>query len=246
MGVASAGKTRLGKKLAKDTGWTFYDADDYHSDANKEKMRQGIGLNDRDRKPWLASLRHLLAGVIKRREHAVLACSALKQSYRTALTPPNVRAGAVRFVYLSVPRSVLEKRLEKRVEKHKNTFAGPRSSTVNSPRSRSRSTRYGSTERATDRRWWTRSATRSICRSRVRRVSSGQFTQAGPPRPPPAPPRPPVGSGVGCVERGQTLSDGSRSGKRQCGSSTILSILRAPKSSTASNVLLPLNHTSTG
>jgi carbohydrate kinase (thermoresistant glucokinase family) len=125
MGVASAGKTRLGKKLAKDTGWTFYDADDYHSDANKEKMRQGIGLNDRDRKPWLASLRHLLAGVIKRREHAVLACSALKQSYRTALTPPNVRAGAVRFVYLSVPRSVLEKRLEKRVEKHKNTFAGP-------------------------------------------------------------------------------------------------------------------------
>ena len=124
MGVAAAGKTHLGKKLAAATGWAFYDADDYHSAKNKAKMHAGHGLTDADRRPWLAALRKLVAGVIARRGHAILACSALKQAYRDALTPPNAPRGAVRFVYLDVPRAVLEKRLEKRVREHRH-FAGP-------------------------------------------------------------------------------------------------------------------------
>ena len=124
MGVAAAGKTHVGKKLAAATGWTFYDADDYHSAKNKAKMHAGHGLTDADRRPWLLALRQLIAGVIAKRGHAVLACSALKQAYRDALVPPQAPPGAVRFVYLDVPREVLEKRLEKRVRKHSH-FAGP-------------------------------------------------------------------------------------------------------------------------
>lgn len=121
MGVSAAGKTHVGKKLAKATGWTFYDADDFHSEKNKDKMSRGQGLTDADRKPWLAALRTLVTRVVKRREHAILACSALKQSYRDSLTPLRAPPGAVRFVYLDVPRDVLHKRLEKR----KHSFAGP-------------------------------------------------------------------------------------------------------------------------
>lgn len=125
MGVSAAGKTRLGKKLAAATGWPFYDADDYHSTKNKEKMRRGEGLTDADRRPWLASLRKLISETIEERKHAVLACSALKQSYRDELTPPDASPGDVRFVYLDVPPDVLEKRLEARVERKKDAFAGP-------------------------------------------------------------------------------------------------------------------------
>ena len=124
MGVSAAGKTHLGNKLAQATGWTFYDADDYHSAKNKAKMHAGHGLTDADRRPWLATLRKLIAEVISRRGHAILACSALKQSYRDALVPRGAVPGAVRFVYLDVPRAVLEQRLEKRVRKHEH-FAGP-------------------------------------------------------------------------------------------------------------------------
>jgi gluconokinase len=124
MGVAAAGKTHIGKKLAAATGWAFYDADDYHSAKNKAKMHAGHGLTDADRRPWLAALRELIAGVIARRGHGILACSALKQSYRDALVPPKAPRGSVRFVYLDVPRDVLEQRLEKRARSHSH-FAGP-------------------------------------------------------------------------------------------------------------------------
>ena len=124
MGVAAAGKTHVGQKLAAATGWAFYDADDYHSAKNKAKMHAGHGLTDADRRPWLAALRQLIAGVIAQRGHGILACSALKQSYREALVPAKAPRGAVRFVYLDVPRGVLEKRLEKRVRTHAH-FAGP-------------------------------------------------------------------------------------------------------------------------
>ena len=124
MGVAGAGKTLVGKKLAEATGWTFYDADAFHSAKNKAKMHAGHGLTDADRRPWLAALRKQIADVIARRGHAVLACSALKQSYRDALVPRGAPPGSVRFVYLDVSRAVLEQRLEKRVRQHEH-FAGP-------------------------------------------------------------------------------------------------------------------------
>jgi len=59
-GVSGAGKTTVGKLLAQELGWRFYEADDFHSQANIDKMRRGIPLTDEDRWPWLESLRQLI------------------------------------------------------------------------------------------------------------------------------------------------------------------------------------------
>jgi gluconokinase len=81
MGVAGVGKTTIGEALARELGWRFIDADDYHPPQNVAKMKAGIPLSDEDRWPWLARLNKLL----KEETHAVLACSALKASYRERL-----------------------------------------------------------------------------------------------------------------------------------------------------------------
>lgn len=114
MGVAGAGKTLVGSALARALGWTFYDADDFHSPENVAKMHRGIGLTDADRAPWLAALRDLIERVIRDGRKAVLACSALKEAYRKTLTPDDAPPGTVRFVYLDVPADVLRERLEHR------------------------------------------------------------------------------------------------------------------------------------
>ena len=121
MGVAGAGKTLVGKMLARAVGWRFYDADEFHSRANIEKMSRGEGLTDEDRRPWLAAMRTVIAGIIDRGEHGVLACSALKEWYRRALVPEEAPAKAVQFVYLDVPEPVLRERLAMR----KHHFAPP-------------------------------------------------------------------------------------------------------------------------
>lgn len=84
-GVSGAGKTTVGELLARELGWRFYEADDFHSPANIEKMRRGVPLTDDDRWPWLDRLRDLIKGCVARRENAVLACSALKRMYRKHL-----------------------------------------------------------------------------------------------------------------------------------------------------------------
>ena len=95
-GVSGAGKTTLGKLLARELGWAFYEADDFHSPANVEKMQAGIALTDKDRWRWLESLRELVKRSLAAGENAILACSALKKKYRDCL-----QVGAdVRFVYL--------------------------------------------------------------------------------------------------------------------------------------------------
>src|SRR4029079_7651272 len=99
MGPAGAGKTTIGLALAQSLGWRFLDADDFHSPANVEKMRNGIGLTDDDRAPWLAAMHDALEQALTSATSVVLACSALKESYRRALTP--AAAGSrIRFVYL--------------------------------------------------------------------------------------------------------------------------------------------------
>ena len=107
MGVSGAGKTTVGTLLALELGWEFADADDYHSAANVEKMRNGIPLTDADRAPWLSSLRGVIEAWIVSSKSGVLACSALKAEYRQRL----VVGLEVRVVYLKADRGLLRERL---------------------------------------------------------------------------------------------------------------------------------------
>jgi gluconokinase len=110
MGVTGSGKTTVGKLLAAKLGWSYYDADDFHSPANVEKMKRGIPLDDTDRKPWLESLRELIRDRVASGENGVLACSALKRTYRDGL----VLSDAVRLVYLQGSRELIRQRLSER------------------------------------------------------------------------------------------------------------------------------------
>jgi gluconokinase len=85
MGVEGSGKTTVGRLLAEELGWRFVDADDFHSATNKEKMSRGIPLDDADRGPWLRAIHDFVAGQVEEGQNLVLACSALKQSYREQL-----------------------------------------------------------------------------------------------------------------------------------------------------------------
>ncbi|MCG3149063.1 MAG: Gluconokinase [Verrucomicrobiae bacterium] len=108
-GVSGSGKTVVGAAVAARLGLPFYDADDFHPAANVAKMSAGTPLNDADREPWLRAL----AGKIREWNAAggaVLACSALKESYRQILR----EGGAVRFVFLNVPKEILAQRLRDR------------------------------------------------------------------------------------------------------------------------------------
>lgn len=110
MGVVGAGKTTIGKPLAAQTGWEFADADDFHPQSNVEKVREGIPLDDEDRKPWLDSLREAILNWIATGRSVVLACSALKRAYREKLQV----GPEVRFVYLRGSAALIADRLRSR------------------------------------------------------------------------------------------------------------------------------------
>lgn len=110
MGVTAAGKTTVGRALAEQLHWRFADADDYHSAANIAKMRAGIPLTDEDRAPWLQSLRTAILQWIAAGENAVLACSALKASYRDIL----LVSPEVKLVYLRITEQLAAARLARR------------------------------------------------------------------------------------------------------------------------------------
>jgi gluconokinase len=110
MGVTGAGKTTIGSLFAEQMGWEFADADGFHSAANKAKMHQGIPLTDADRTPWLQAMREAIVHWIAQNKNVVLACSALKHSYRNEL-----RVGEeVKFVYLRGTQELITARLEYR------------------------------------------------------------------------------------------------------------------------------------
>jgi len=110
MGVVGAGKTTVGKLLASQLGWEFADADDFHPQSNVEKIRHGIALTDEDREPWLDHLREAIVRWIAQGKSVVLACSALKSSYRAKLfVDPQVR-----FVYLKGSAALIADRLRSR------------------------------------------------------------------------------------------------------------------------------------
>ena len=114
MGVSGCGKSTVGEALARDAGCRFLDADDYHPPHNVAKMADGVPLTDEDRWPWLDTIASELAQILASGENAVLACSALKESYRQRLK----RAGDVRIVYLKGDQATIAARLSLRQHKY--------------------------------------------------------------------------------------------------------------------------------
>jgi len=119
MGVASVGKTTIGALLAARTGWKFEDADDYHSEENRQKMAAGIPLTDADRVPWLADLHERMLQYCQKRANVILACSALKRQYRELLSNGFTKSEML-FVYLHAPNDLIKKRMESRHHPYMN------------------------------------------------------------------------------------------------------------------------------
>jgi len=111
MGVAGAGKSTLGAALAARLGWRFMDADDHHPAQNVAKMAAGIPLGDEDRWPWLEVLNGKLRQADAGGHSLVLACSALKESYRRRLLEG---VGASRVVHLHGSFALIASRLAAR------------------------------------------------------------------------------------------------------------------------------------
>jgi gluconokinase len=107
MGVSGAGKTTIGEALARDLGWRFLDADEYHPPQNVAKMAAGQALDDADREPWLDRLNSIL----RTEGNAVLACSALKEKYRRRLCDGIQR---LEWVYLRGDFELIDSRLARR------------------------------------------------------------------------------------------------------------------------------------
>jgi gluconokinase len=111
MGVSGSGKSTMGKLLADRLGFPFLDADEFHPPANVAKMASGTPLTDADRWPWLA----LLNEKLKQEQNAVLACSALKQSYREALA---LGLSDCRVVHLRGSPELIRARLAERKHRY--------------------------------------------------------------------------------------------------------------------------------
>lgn len=112
MGVSGSGKTTVGEALADELDWIFVEADEFHPQANIEKMRAGEPLTDGDRWPWLRALRGRIEEACVRGENAVLACSALRSEYREYLKQGCPER--VRYVHLQASMDLIRRRLEGR------------------------------------------------------------------------------------------------------------------------------------
>lgn len=108
MGVAGCGKTEIGRQLAQKLSVPFIEGDQFHPEANVEKMRNGVPLTDDDRAGWLQILVQQLQ---QHEEGAVLACSALKKRYRDLF---RVQAGAPHFVFLQINEDLAKQRVAER------------------------------------------------------------------------------------------------------------------------------------
>lgn len=110
MGVSGSGKTTIGRMLARELDWDFFDGDDFHPPKKREKMSKGIPLTDEDRVEWLNHLRELIQNHLTEGSSLVLACSALKERYREKLAAND----KVRFVFLRGTYDQVEPRLKRR------------------------------------------------------------------------------------------------------------------------------------
>ena len=119
MGVTGTGKTTLGTALSYVTNWQFLDGDDFHSAANKAKMAAGHPLTDEDRAPWLATLHDKILEYANANKSMILACSALKDEYRTTLRG-NLTEDQLRFALLEADPATLADRLAHRHHAYMN------------------------------------------------------------------------------------------------------------------------------
>lgn len=111
MGVSGSGKSTIGQLLAESLQWQFYDADDFHSPESIAKMSKNIPLQDSDRMPWLMQLQKAIDHWLETQNNVVLACSALKDSYRIMLWRDSQQ---MRLVYLKGPEKLIQQRLQSR------------------------------------------------------------------------------------------------------------------------------------
>jgi gluconokinase len=111
MGVAGSGKTTIGRRLAAELGWPYFEADDFHSAANRDKMNRGVPLDDADRTPWLAAIRVQIDDCLSTGHPAVFSCSALKDKYRQILL---AGTSTVALVYLAGDLATIQARVANR------------------------------------------------------------------------------------------------------------------------------------
>ena len=109
-GVTGSGKSTIGRLLAAQLQWKFYEGDDFHPSVNIEKLKRGVPLDDEDRLPWLTAIRDTILAVIDRGEDAVIACSALKESYRRML---RINSEVV-LIHLQANPELVDERLKHR------------------------------------------------------------------------------------------------------------------------------------
>lgn len=112
MGVSGSGKTTIGQQLTSETGIPFFDADDFHSRANKDKMKAGLPLNDKDREGWLHTINQLAVGEAQK-NGAIIACSALKEKYRTLLSY-GIKV-PVHWIFLQGDYQIINERMKTRI-----------------------------------------------------------------------------------------------------------------------------------
>ena len=111
MGVSGSGKTTIGQLLSAELICSFIDGDDFHPPVNIKKMSSGEALTDEDRWPWLEILAGKIQEYIQQEQSMVLACSALKKSYREILC---VERELVQFIYLKGDYTTVERRMQTR------------------------------------------------------------------------------------------------------------------------------------
>ena len=111
MGVSGSGKTTIGQLLSAELICSFIDGDDFHPPVNIKKMSSGEALTDEDRWPWLEILTDKIQEYIQQKQSMVLACSALKKSYREILC---VERELVQFIYLKGNYATIVRRMQSR------------------------------------------------------------------------------------------------------------------------------------
>jgi len=122
MGVTCCGKSTIGILLADKINAKFIDGDDFHSEENKSKMKQGIPLTDSDRIPWLNTISEQIKSFLQQKQKLVVSCSALKKAYRDILKQHCKSSQELVFVYLKGSKELIQKRMSER----KGHFMNPK------------------------------------------------------------------------------------------------------------------------